>query len=311
MSQLSEFRRQERLMGSAFEFIIIASPLQGEKLLDECVEEVKRLERLLTEFSTSSETSMINQNAGGQPVQVSEEAFQLLKRSIDISKLTQGAFDISAGAIRKLYNFKGQEFEFPNDKKVRTALRKVGFEKIALRDHNFVRLQREGMHIGFGGIGKGYAADKVKSLLKAKGIESAVINASGDLTAWGQRLDGSPWRVGIADPDQKDKMMLWIPVIDASVATSGDYEQYFERGGIRYSHTIDPRTGKPVKGIKSVTVISPSAELCDSLATAVFIMGVEVGLHLIGQLPKTHALIINDQNKVFTSKDLKVNLGAQ
>ena len=298
-------------MGSAFEFIIIASPLVGEQLLDECVAEVRRLEHLLTEFSPSSETSLVNRNAGGEPVQVSEETFQLIKRSIDISKLTQGAFDISAGALRKLYNFRGSEFEFPNDKKIRTTLKRVGFEKIVLRNHNCVQLLEEGMHIGFGGIGKGYAADKVKNLLKAKGIENAVINASGDLTAWGQRSDGSPWKVGIADPYKKDKMMLWIPVVDASVATSGDYEQYFERGGTRYAHTLDPRTGKPVTGVKSVTVISPSAELCDALATAVFTMGVEVGLHLIEQLPKTHGLIVNDHNKVFISKNLKVNLSTQ
>ena len=164
------------------------------------------------------------------------------------------------------------------------------------------------MRISFAAIGKGYAADRVKSLLVNKGIQSGVINASGDLTAWGRNEDGSPWKVGIADPNDPTKIVLWIPIENASVATSGDYEQYFMRDGIRYSHTIDPKTGHPVTGIKSVTIVSPSAELSDALATAVFVMGKDVGMNFIEQLPHTHAVIIDEKNKISTSSKLNINL---
>ena len=307
MTELREFRRQALLMGSAFEFVIMAPEAQGGRLLDSSVAEVKRLELLLTEFDPASQTSLINQAAGVEPVTVPEEVYQLILRSKNISNLTQGAFDITSGLLKRLYNFKGQHFIFPGRRQLREALNKVGYQNIELREPQQVFLRRKGMHIGFGGIGKGYAADKVKAMLAREGITSGVINASGDLTAWGTRADGSPWRVGIADPEKPDKMLLWLPLENASVATSGDYEQFFIKDGIRYAHTIDPKSGLPVKEIKSVTIVSPVAELADALATAVFVMGVEVGLHLINQLPQTHGLIVNNENKVFTSRKLNIN----
>ena len=307
MNALHEFRRQAFLMGSAFEFIIIAPQGQGEHLLDRSVAEVKRLEHLLTEFSPTSQTSKINQAAGMGPVTVPEEVYQLILRSNSIANLTQGAFDITSGLLKRLYNFKGDDFIFPNRRQIRQALMKVGYQHIELTNKDRVFLKKKGMHIGFGGIGKGYAADKVKAMLVEEGVTSGVINASGDLTAWGTRVDGSPWRVGIADPVKEDRMLLWLPIENASVATSGDYEQFFVKDGIRYSHTIDPKSGLPVRGIKSVTIISPVAELSDALATAVFVMGVEVGLHFVNQLPQTHVVIVNNENKVFTSRKLNIN----
>ncbi|MEQ8364630.1 MAG: FAD:protein FMN transferase [Cyclobacteriaceae bacterium] len=307
MMKKREFRRGAKLMGSAFEFVLIAREDEGEKLLDECVAEVKRIEVLLTEFSETSQTAQINKAAGIDFVKVDAETFQIIQRSLGISKLTQGAFDITAGVLKRLYNFKGNSFSLPEKKLIQQTMQKVGYQKIELSGDNRVKLKTAGMHIGFGAIGKGYAADKVKTLLMEKGIESGVINASGDLTAWGTRVDGSLWKVAIADPNDKEKIIAWIPIKDASVATSGDYEQYFEYQGKRYSHTIDPKTGLPVSGIKSVTIVGPSAELSDALATAVFTMGVEVGLHFVKQLPHTHALIVNEHNKVFTSKNIKIN----
>ncbi len=298
-------------MGSAFEFILFANADEGESLLDQCVAEVKRIEYLLTEFSDTSQTAKINQAAGKESVEVDDETFQIIKRSLDISELTQGAFDITAGVLKKLYNFKGDSFNMPRQSAINDSLAKVGYRKIKLTVPNQVQLSVDGMHIGFGAIGKGYAADKVKSLLINKGVTSGVINASGDLTAWGKRLDGHPWKVAIADPNDKTKNIAWIPIDESSVATSGDYEQYFIHQGKRYSHTLDPKTGRPVSGIKSVTIVSPSAELSDALATAVFTMGVDVGLHFITQLPQTHALIIDNHNKVFTSKHIKLILEAE
>ncbi len=302
-----ECKKQVRLMGSSFEFIIVEKEELGYELIEIAIAEVKRIENLLTEFSSSSQTSQINESAGIKSIPVDEEVYAIIKRSTELSKLTQGAFDISAVALRKLYNFKGQDFQFPDEDQIGNVLDVVGYNKIDLSKPNEVFLTKPGMHIAFGAIGKGYAADHVKKILIEKGVKHAAINASGDLTAWGNRLDGTPWKVGIADPNNPSKMIAWLPIQNSSVATSGDYEQYFERNGIRFSHTIDPKTGHPVQGIKSVTLFGPSAELCDALATAVTIMGVEVGLHFLEQLPNTHGIIVNDRNKIFTSRYLKWN----
>lgn len=302
---MNEFKRHARLMGSDFEFIIVADEENG--LIDECIGEVKRIEHLLTEFSETSQTALINKAAGLHPVRVDAEVYEIIKRSIRISNLTQGAFDISAGALKKLYNFKGKKFEWPTQQRISEKLRTSGSQKIRLLNNNEVFLELEEMHIAFGAIGKGYAADRVKQMLLDKGIKNGVVNASGDLTAWGTRADGSPWKIGISNPNDPSKVIAWLPVENATVATSGDYEQFVFHNNIRYSHNIDPKTGYPVKGIKSVTIVSPSAELSDALATAVFVMGPEVGIDLINQLHGIHALVVDESNSIFTSQHLKLN----
>ena len=297
-----------RLMGSDFELIATAIDVSAANtFLEQGISEIKRLETLLTEFSNTSQTAAINNNAGLEEVKVDAEVYELIKRCKNISALTQGAFDISAGALKRLYNFKNAAFKMPDRKTILQTLKTVGYKKIELRDNNKIYLQAKDMHIGFGAVGKGYAADKVKSLWQSAGMTSGVINASGDLTVWGNQPDGLPWKVGIADPDNKDNILLWLPVSNASVATSGNYEQYFDLDGIRYSHNIDPRTGLPARFIKSVTIVSPSAELSDALATAVTIMGKEVGLDFINQLPNVHCIIIDANNKISYSKKIKIN----
>lgn len=303
---MNEFRRHARLMGSDFEFIVVAPEENG--IIDECISEVRRIETLLTEFSETSQTALINNSAGLHPVKVDAEVYEIIKRSIRLSNLTQGAFDISAGALKKLYNFKGKQFEWPAEQVIAEKLRTTGYDKIKLLDDHHVFLEKKGMHIAFGAIGKGYAADRVKRLLLSKGIHNAVVNASGDLTAWGKRLDGTPWKVGIADPNNSSQAIAWLPVENSSVATSGDYEQFVFHNNTRYAHNIDPKTGYPVKGIKSVTIISPGAELSDALATAVFVMGPDVGLDLIDQLPGVHGLVVDESNSIFTSRHLKLKL---
>lgn len=295
-------------MGSDFELIATAiDGHQADILLQRGIDEIKRLEYLLTEFSESSQTAALNLNAGIAPMQVDDEVYELIRRCKNISALTQGAFDISAGALKRLYNFKHENFQLPDRKTIVQTLQAVGYKKIELHDDNKVFLREKRMRIGFGAIGKGFAADKVKALWQAQGMTSGVINASGDLTVWGKQPDGSPWKVGIADPDNKENILLWLPVENASVATSGNYEQYFDLNGARYSHNIDPRTGMPARFIKSVTIISSSAELSDALATAVTIMGKEIGIDFINQLPNVHCIIIDANNKISYSKNIKIN----
>ena len=297
---MQDSRLHIRLMGSDFELIATDAAPQR---LEEGVTEIKRIEALLTEFNDTSVTAQLNASAGIAPVSVPSEVYQLIQRCQQLSAITQGAFDITAGALKRLFNFKQDHFQWPEAVALEQALSQTGYQRITLLDNNRIFLQQTGMRIGFGAIGKGYAADKVKALWMASGATSGVINASGDLTAWGTK----PWKVGIAHPDDPNKMLLWLPVQNASVATSGNYEQYVERQGVRYSHNIDPRSGRPVPYIKSVTVISPSAELSDALATAVTVMGPSVGLDFINQLPDVHCIIIDGKNKVFQSENIQIH----
>ena len=305
---LKEFRTSALLMGCGFEFTIVdsANSTRNWDLLDDCIREVRRIEGIISEWIDTSEVSQLNASAGKEPVRVSRELYNLIDRSMEISRLTQGSFDISFGGVGKLWDFKSENPVIPDSSQVRKALASVGYKDIKLLDSLKVFLSKPGMQIGFGGIGKGYAAEQVKKMLLKRGINSGVVNASGDMTAWGRRPDGSPWKVGISDPNAPEKVLLWLPVQNTTIATSGNYENYFEVDGVRYAHIIDPRTGYPTKGIKSVTVICPHAELSDALATAVFVMGIDAGLNFIEQLQGYYCIIVDDKNKIHYSKGVEV-----
>jgi thiamine biosynthesis lipoprotein len=167
-------------------------------------------------------------------------------------------------------------------------------------------LKKKGMRIGFGGIGKGYAADQAKQLLVGLGYENGLVNASGDMCAWGFRTDGNPWHVGIVDPDHPKEVLADFDLVNAAVATSGTYEKFVLIDGKRYSHTIHPKTGLPVQGIKSVSVLAPFAELADALTTPIAVMGVEVGLDLVNQLQGVTCVIVDDENQIHQAKHIEV-----
>ena len=307
---LKEFRTSAKLMGCGFEFTIVdsANSSRGWGLLQDCISETRRIEYLISEWIDTTQVSRLNAGAGKGPVKVSPELYELIRRSIFISEITQGAFDISFGGVGKLWNFKNDKPELPDSSAVNMALGSVGYQHIILMDSSRVFLSRPGMKIGFGGIGQGYAAEMVRKMLIDKGIMSGVVNASGDITAWGTRSDGSPWKMGIGDPTDPSKVLLWLPVKNGAISTSGDYENYFEIDGVRYGHIIDPRTGYPAKGVQSVTIIGPDAELADALATAVFVMGVETGLDFIEQLPGYDCIIVDGLNVIHYSDGVDVIL---
>lgn len=296
-----------KLMGSAFEIIVVDEDKTfATRNITLAIEEIKRIEYLLTEFSETSITALLNKNAGIMPIQVPKEFFQLVQRAQQISELTQGAFDLTVAPLKKLYNFKQQDFEFPSSKIIKNTLQKVGFKHIQLLPNNNIYLTKKGMRISFAAIGKGYAADCVRKLWQTNKVKSAAINASGDLAVFGTHAKGNSWKIGIPNPENKNEIILSIPLHEGAVATSGDYEQYFMKNDIRYAHTIHPKTGMPVKDIKSVSIFHQSAELCDALATAVFVMGTEIGLHFIEQLPNTHAIIIDAKNNVILSNRIQL-----
>jgi thiamine biosynthesis lipoprotein len=304
------FKRGLLLMGNHFEISVVSDDeAWAEERIDMAVAEIRRIEKVLTTFKDDSETALINNNAGVQPVKVSEEVFRLIERSKRISHITQGAFDISYGSIdKRLWNFDKTMTSLPDPKLAKQMVRLINYRNIILdHEHQTVFLKEKGMRIGFGGIGKGYAAEMAKAVMQNAGVTSGVVNASGDLAAWGHQPNGKPWTIGIVHPDAADMPFSYMSVTNMAVATSGNYEKFVMIDGKKYSHTINPKTGLPVRGIKSVTIISPNAELCDALATPVTIMGVTAGMHLINQLKDIECVIIDDDNKLYTSNHIRLS----
>lgn len=295
-------------MGSRFEITVVAKDsTEAKDYIDLAVGEITRIEKLISSWDPASQTSEINRNAGIKPVKVDEELYNLIGRSVEISKLTNGAFDISFASLDKIWKFDGSMTEMPSKEAIEQSVAKVGYKNIILDPENFtVFLKLEGMKIGFGAIGKGYAADKGKKLLMEKGVSAGIINASGDMNTWGKQPDGEFWKVAITNPMDKNKAFALLPLKDNAVVTSGNYEKYVTFNGIRYTHIIDPRTGYPATGIISATVFAPKAEIADALATSIFVMGKDVGIDFINQLPKIECIVIDEKGEISTSKNIEI-----
>src|ERR1044072_9216283 len=303
-------KRSMRLMGNGFEITAIAeSAAFANPCIDKAVAEISRIERLLTTFNDSSQTALINANAGARPVKVDREVYDLIVRSTRISALTRGAFDITYGSVDKcLWNFDTTIKALPDKAAAKAAVRLINYRNIVTNaEACTISLKEKGMRIGFGGIGKGYAADRAKTVLQNLGDRSGIVNASGDLTVCGHEPDGRPWTIGIADPNHKEQPFAWMNITDMAIATSGTYEKYVVIDGQKYSHTIDPRTGFPVSGIKSVTIICPNAELADAMATPISIMGIHAGLDLINQRMDLACIIVDDQDRLYTSTNIRLS----
>lgn len=304
---MKEFRKSQKLMGNMFEITVVDDcDSVAFEHMETAVLEIQRIENLLTTYKDNSQTNLINRNAGIKPVKVDAEVFQLIERSQRISDITDGYFDISYGGIDKTFwNFDKEMKQLPDPELVKEHLKLVNYKNILLdAESQTVFLKEKGMRIGFGGIGKGYAAEMAKRILQERNVISGVVNASGDLTTWGTQADGKPWTIGIADPDHAALPFSYMNITNTSVATSGNYEKYVMIGGKKYSHTINPKTGMPVSGIKSVTIICPNAEIADAMATPITIMGIDAAINLVNQINHLECIIIDDHNKIYSSKNI-------
>lgn len=302
-------RRVLKLMGNRFEITVVANDGEwAQERITDAVKEISRIEKLLTTFDENSQTNLINRNAGIAPVKVDKEVFDIIRRSKRLSAITQGAFDITYGSVDKsLWNFDKSMTSLPDHLTAKKFVRLINYQNIILNEEKCtVFMKEKGMRIGFGGIGKGYAAERAKYILQQQGVESGIVNAAGDLAAWGYQPDGKDWTIGIADPNAVQHAFSYLSITNMAIATSGNYEKYVMIGGKKYSHTIDPKTGLPVSGIKSVTIISPNAEIADAMATPVMIMGIKVGLNMINQLKGIGCIIIDDNDKIYTSKNINL-----
>lgn len=301
-------KEKTMLLGSPFEITVVAQDsIEGKLFCTEAINEVKRVENLISDWIPTTEISTVNKNAGIQPIKVSEEVFSLVERALQISKLTNGAFDISYASMDKIWKFDGSMKQMPTAEAIKKSVERVGYQKVILnKEKQTIFLQDKGMKLGLGGIGQGYIADAIKKLLQEKGCTSGVVNVSGDITTWGYQLDGKPWTVAIVNPMNKEKVFATFPLIDSAVETSGSYEKFVTFNGKRYSHIIDPRTGYPASGLVSVSVFAQKTELADALATSIFVMGKEVGIDLINQLPNIECIVVTDKGEVFTSKNIDI-----
>ncbi|MEM6724775.1 MAG: FAD:protein FMN transferase, partial [Bacteroidota bacterium] len=235
------------------------------------------------------------------------DADDLIRRSQFVSELTEGAFDISYASMDRLWQFDGSMTALPDSIAVEHSVRLINYQDVETNTENLsVFLRKPGMRIGFGAIGKGFAAKQVMDQLKSQGVKSGVVNAGGDLVAWGRESESERWKVAIRDPKTKGGILAWLEIEDQAVVTSGDYERFAIIDGQRYAHIIDPRSGYPVQGVKSCTVIGPDPELCDALATAFFVMGPEKAIPLAEQFKGIEVLFVLDNNTLKQSAGLKL-----
>lgn len=301
--------RDTTLMGTYFSISVQhKDPVYANKVISKAFMQIWLIENQISSWIQGSYTDNINKASGKAAVEVPKSLYQLIERSIKISELTDGAFDISVATLGWDLQLKASNPSLPDDLTMSESKSMMGYQYIQLIDSNYsVFLQKPGMRIGFGGIGKGYAAQEAMKVIIEMGIDNALINAGGDLLCKGEESDGQPWWIAIAEPDGSRKGKAYLNISNLSVVTSGDYERFVEIDGKRYSHIIDPRTGMPSEsGIKSVTIISPDAEYSDALATAVFVLGTEKGLELIQKLKNTEAIFITSEDEIISSKGIKL-----
>jgi len=298
-------KRTTMLMGGRFDISIVAQDsLSAEKNIDTIITEITRIENLISDWKPSSQVSQVNQNAGIQPVKVDKEVFELTKRALHFSEITNGAFDISFAAMDKIWKFDGSMTEMPSEEAIKKSVEKVGYKNIILDSVNStIFLKLKGMKIGFGALGEGYATNKCQEMMLAKGIHSGIINATGDMSVWGTQLNGKPWNIGITNPFHPDRVLASIPLKKGAVTTSGSYEKFVVFNGKRYSHIINPATGYPSTGLCSVTVFGPNAEIANGFSTSSMVLGKKKAIQLLKQYPDYSYIMITDSGKIIYSKN--------
>lgn len=303
-------QRQVKLMGSPWQITLVGrDSAYTEAMIDTVIAEVNRIENLLSDWKTTTEIGQVNAHAGKMPVRVSAEVFDLTARALYWSQLTQGAFDVSFAAMDKIWRFDGTMQAMPTPDAVQQARARVGYQKIVLDTAaSTIFLPEPGMKIGFGALGEGYAADRCRALMQAKGILAGIVNGSGDMSVWGSHPAGKPWTIGIAHPQKPDELFAVVPLLQPAVVTSGSYQKYVVFNKKRYAHIINPATGYPATGLTSVTVFGPSAEQANALSTSIMVLGRKKGMELLKKFGAYQCLMIADNGRVYTSPNLSQKL---
>lgn len=307
-NNLTTYRRSVRLMGDKFEISVVGNdPLLADEQIDIAINEINRVEKLLSAFSEDNSINQINRNAGVEPVKANAEIFRLIDRALQISELTHGAFDITYFAGT---GYTGDDAALAENADVKIAPSRVmltNYKNVVIdAARQTVFLKEKGMRIGFGANSKGYAADRAKYILQMNGVSSGVINVGGDLLTWGTQPNLKPWTVAAADPDQSKQPFAHLDISNLAFATSVNADKYANISDNKFVNVVTAKKGFPVSEITSVSIISPTAELSDAMASPVINIGVNAGLYLINQLNQIACIIIDDQNRIYTSKDVSI-----
>jgi thiamine biosynthesis lipoprotein len=295
--------RDEAIMGTAIHVELWSdNAMAGLAAADAVIQEMHRIDRAMSPYKPDSELSRINRDAFTAPVRVSHELFTLLQRAVHFSELSNGAFDITYAAVGQLYDYRAGTL--PTPQAVARARQAVGYRLLQLDvDSRSVRFSREGMRIDLGGFAKGHAVDTSVALLREFGIAHAIVSAGGDSRVIGDRR-GRPWSVAVRDPRRADAVVAVLPLVDTSISTSGDYERFFERDGVRYHHLIDPMTGESPRTLRSVTILADDGLTCEALSKCVFVMGLEKGMRWVESLPGVDAIVVDAAGALHVSSGL-------
>lgn len=289
------------LMGSVFQITLVGKDsVSAHQNIQKVIVETERIENLISEWRPETQISQVNKNAGIKPVKVDKEVFEITKKAIYFSKITKGAFDISIVAMDKIWKFDGTMEKLPSKRNIKKSVEKVNYKNIVLDSINStIFLSKKGMKIGFGSIGKGYAADKGRELMQSLGVKAGIINAAGDISTWGTQLSGKPWKIGVNNPFETGETIEILEFsTNKAVTTSGNYEKYVEFNGKRYSHIVNPKTGIPSTGLTSVTIIGENAEMCNGFSTSVMVLDLKKGIKLIKKYPEYNYIILTNEGKV-------------
>ncbi|HTT01348.1 MAG TPA: FAD:protein FMN transferase [Steroidobacteraceae bacterium] len=275
---------------------------KGEAAIASVFEDMRRFDESMSTYKPTSEVSYVNAHAAQGPVKISSELYDLADKALQYSEITRGTFDITYASVGYLYDYRNRVR--PNDATITAKLPAINYRHVHLdKAASTIRFDYPGVRIDFGGL-KGYEVDRGIELLRVAGFTHAMVNAGGDTRIIGDRF-GKPWIVGIRDPDDRSKIVLRMPITDAALSTSGDYERYFDEGGVRYYHILDPKTGKSPHKVRSVTIIGPNATRTDALTKSVFVMGAKEGIAFIDTLPDVDAVVITPDGKIWYSQGLE------
>ena len=299
--------KNEFVLGTFSQIRVYApSEAEGEAIIDNAFQRVREIENRMSPHVETSQVYQINQQAGSSSVEVTDDTLKVIQTGIDYYDKTTGLFHIGIGSLIELWGIGSDQPYIPTQDEVDEKLEALDIHAIQI-EGNDVQLLNSGMALDLGGIAKGYAVDESARILREEGIESGFINFGGDVYALGSKPDETPWNVGIREPVIESGTVLGrVPSTDLSVVTSGDYERYFIEDGTLYHHILDPRTGYPSQSdLSSVTVVSETSIDGDVYSTAVFIMGLEIGLSLVESTENVEAVFVNHQNEIFLSSGLQ------
>ena len=305
-SKLEPLSKSEFLMGTYINLTLYDN--KDPEILDKAFNKLKEIERLVSINETGTEVDSINDNSGISPVKVSDDTFNIIKRGLYYSNLSDGSFDITIGPLVKLWSIGLPEAKVPTEDEITDKLKYINYKNVELDENNkTVFLKEKGMMLDLGSIAKGYSADVIKNLFKENNVNSAIIDLGGNVLTVGTKPDGSDWKIGVQDPfTQRGDIIGTLSVNSKSVVTSGIYERFIEKDGTKYHHILSPFTGYPYDNeIAGVTILSDSSMDGDGLSTTIFSKGVDNGLSLINSLDNIEAIFVTKDKKVYLSSGIK------